>query len=81
VGGFREKVSVHVDYFLEVKVHAEGMFTNFDVSVPMTIGTQCNKNTNQHHQNEATKPNSVSTNPDKPTNTEDPPPNYGSTTQ
>ncbi|CAF3026086.1 unnamed protein product [Rotaria sp. Silwood2] len=83
VGGFRDNVSVHVDYFLEVKVHAEGMFTNFDVSVPMTLGTECNKNTNQHHQNEATKilSNSVSTDPDKPIHIEDPPPDYGSTAQ
>ncbi|CAF1115165.1 unnamed protein product [Rotaria sordida] len=60
--GFKHTAKVHVNYFLEFDVKAEGMFTNFGVSIPITLATEYNTNPNEHQLNHATNllPNSIS---------------------
>jgi len=38
---------VNIHYFLRCEVKVEGMFTNFDVDIPITLGTEPNPNLNQ----------------------------------
>lgn len=51
-GGSHRTAHVHVDYILEFHVKVEGMFTNLDVNVPITIGT-----TTTTHENQEKLPN------------------------
>lgn len=39
-GGLERHVYTHVHYTLKIAVKVEGMFTNFDLSLPITIGTE-----------------------------------------
>lgn len=39
-GGLQRQVYTHVQYFLKVSVKVEGLFTNFEMSIPITIGTE-----------------------------------------
>ncbi|CAF4021812.1 unnamed protein product, partial [Rotaria sp. Silwood1] len=45
-GGFQHMANVHVNYILEFDVKAEGMFTNFDVNIPITLATESDTNLN-----------------------------------
>ncbi|CAF1433430.1 unnamed protein product [Rotaria sp. Silwood1] len=77
-GGFHHTTNVHINYFLEFDVKAEGMFTNFDVSIPITIGTESNTKPNEHQLNDTTNlwPNSLSYYPETIMHAEYPPPSY-----
>ena len=37
------KVKVENNYYLKIRVKAEGMFTNFDIRMPITIGTESDR--------------------------------------
>ncbi|CAF3707777.1 unnamed protein product [Rotaria sp. Silwood1] len=65
-GGFQHMANVHVNYILEFDVKAEGMFTNFDVNIPITLATESDTNLNEYKLNHPTNwlPNSISYHPE-----------------
>ncbi|CAF2828670.1 unnamed protein product [Rotaria sp. Silwood2] len=77
-GGFQHTTNVLVNYFLEFDVKAEGMFTNFDTSIPITIGTESDTKPNQYPLNREHNllPNSLSYYPETIMHDEYPPPSY-----
>ncbi|CAF3843932.1 unnamed protein product [Rotaria sp. Silwood1] len=50
-GGFPHTSKVDVNYILKIEVKASGIFTNFDVSIPIIIGTESTTQPNQHQAN------------------------------
>ncbi|CAF1221266.1 unnamed protein product [Rotaria sp. Silwood1] len=50
-GGFPHTSKVNVNYVLEIEVKANGIFTNFDVSIPIIIATESGTQPNQHQVN------------------------------
>ena len=46
-GGIQVAVFVNIRYILRFAVKVEGMFTNFNVDIPITIGTEPNPDLNQ----------------------------------
>lgn len=77
--GYDHQANVSLNYFLEFRIKVEGMFTNFDVSIPITIGTETEQGsyTGLERQSEAFSKNSVRYYPE--INSDDnvePPPNY-----
>ncbi|CAF0815406.1 unnamed protein product [Adineta ricciae] len=79
--GYDHKTHVNIHYNLEFQVKIEGMFTNFDIPVPITIASISDMNSNNYepHRNMNFSQNSLSYYPeidiDDKTN---PPPSYDS---
>jgi hypothetical protein len=46
-GGIVDPVYVNIGYMIQLKVKVHGAFTNFDVDIPITLGTQPTANLNQ----------------------------------
>jgi hypothetical protein len=42
-GGIKETVSIKIDYFLRFAVKIEGIFTDFNVDIPIILGTEPNQ--------------------------------------
>jgi len=74
---------VEVVYFLKFDVKAEGMFTNFEASIPITIGTESNTNPHEYqlHQSNDEYPNSLTCYPEISMHRDEHPPNYYSTSK
>jgi len=80
-GGSRHTTTVSVNYCLKFDVKVEGMLTNFDVTAPITLGTESDTKSNQHQLYQTTNfsPNTLSFYPQ--INADDstpPPPSYDS---
>jgi hypothetical protein len=48
-GGIDRVVFVNNDYILRFVVHVEGMFTNFDIDIPIVLGTETNSDKNYQY--------------------------------
>jgi hypothetical protein len=61
-GGSGHTVTISVNYCLKFDVKAEGMFTNFDVTAPIILGTESDVKSNQHQLYQTTNfsPNTLS---------------------
>ena len=79
-GGIKTTAYVDIHYLLKFTVRVEGMFTNFDVDVPITLGTEPNPDQNQQ---QAFNPLivSYSSNPEQTMFSDDLPPSYDSVVQ
>ncbi|CAF0937716.1 unnamed protein product [Adineta ricciae] len=79
--GYDHKTHVNIHYSLEFQVKVEGTFTNFDISLPVTILSDSNTNSNssESHQTTNFSPNSLPHYPEIDINDKtDPPPSYDS---
>lgn len=79
-GGYNDKAYAEVFYTLEFTVKAEGMFTNFDATVPIMIGTESDTkaSSNELYHPSDSFANSLSYYPETNTVEEQPPPTYSS---
>ncbi|CAF1277312.1 unnamed protein product [Rotaria sordida] len=71
-------IFVHIYYMLKITVKVEGIFTNFHINVPITLGTECNSDLSQQ---QSFNPLSISysSNPEQSIcNDDDAPPDYDS---
>ena len=79
--GYDHTTHVNIHYSLEFRVKVEGLFSNFDISLPITILSDSNMNSNSYESHQTTNfsRNSVPHYPDIDINDEtDPPPSYDS---
>ena len=51
-GGFDHKTNVKINYSLDFHVKVEGMFTNFNVPIPITLATESGSDSNQYQLNQ-----------------------------
>ncbi|CAF3293025.1 unnamed protein product [Rotaria socialis] len=80
MGGFHCTANVNISYMLEFDVKVEGMFTNLNINIPITLGTEFDANPNGHKLHEASKayPNFVSYHPEIVDDPQYNPPPYSS---
>ncbi|CAF1398097.1 unnamed protein product [Rotaria sp. Silwood1] len=80
-GGIHRVALVNIFYMLRFAVKVEGIFTNFDINVPITLGTEPDPNLNQQQTFNPIVV-SYSSNPEQSMfNDDDLPPNYDSIVQ
>ncbi|CAF3793274.1 unnamed protein product [Rotaria sp. Silwood1] len=80
---FHGKANVRVYYLLEFDIKADYMDTEFDITVPISLGTETNTKLNLYELHQATNvlPNTVASYPGLTMQNEYPPPNYYFATQ
>jgi len=79
--GYDRQSNVSLRYQLEFHVKVEGMFTNFDVPIPVTIGTETNQGSygREEHETRPFSPNWIRYYPEINSNDHvEPPPDYHS---
>ncbi|CAF1232387.1 unnamed protein product [Rotaria magnacalcarata] len=83
MGGFHHTANVNISYMLEFNVKIEGMFTNLNINIPITLGTESDANPNQHKLHDASNayPNYVSYYPEIVEDPQYNPPSYSSVSQ